>query len=137
MAAPRERRLFTEVPADRFREVFEFCVKELGCDSLCTITGLDEKETLVACYHLSGRHGSVLTLKLRVPRENPVIPTITDLFPAAENYERELDDLLGFVVEGLPPGKRYPLPDNWPKDEKPLRKDWKPKTPTPAAPETP
>jgi Ni,Fe-hydrogenase III component G len=70
----------------------------------------------------------VLGLKLRVPREAPVIDTVTDRFPGAANYERELDDLLGFEVVGLPPGKRYPLPDDWPKDQKPLRKDWKPTT---------
>ena len=48
-----------------------------------------------------------------------------DRFPAAEIYERELIDLLGAKVAGLPEGKRYPLPDDWPAGEYPLRKDWK------------
>jgi NADH-quinone oxidoreductase subunit C len=125
VSSPRERRVFAEAPPERFREVFEYAVKDLGCDSLCTITGLDEHETLVVVYHLSGAHGTVLNLKTRVPREQPVIRSITDLFPGAANYERELDDLLGFLVEGLPPGRPYPLPDDWPRDQKPLRKDWK------------
>jgi Ni,Fe-hydrogenase III component G len=34
-------------------------------------------------------------------------------------------DLLGIKVNGLASGHRYPLPDNWPKGEYPLRKDWK------------
>jgi Ni,Fe-hydrogenase III component G len=29
-------------------------------------------------------------------------------------------------VEGLPAGNRYPLTDDWPADQFPLRKDWKP-----------
>jgi membrane-bound hydrogenase subunit beta len=33
--------------------------------------------------------------------------------------------LLGAQVEGLPQSSRYPLPDNWPKGQFPLRKDWK------------
>jgi len=33
--------------------------------------------------------------------------------------------MLGVQIEGLPPGKRYPLPDNWPAGQYPLRKDWK------------
>ena len=45
----------------------------------------------------------------------------------APNDERELMDLLGAKVEGLPAGKRYPLSDDWPTDEYPLRKDWKKK----------
>ncbi len=126
VALPRERRLSVEPPPERFREVLEFAVRELWFDSLCTITGLDEGETLAAIYHLSGGHGVVLNLRTRVPRDQPVLRTVTDLFPGAANYERELDDLLGFTVDGLPAGKRYPLPDDWPKDEKPLRKDWKP-----------
>jgi len=54
-----------------------------------------------------------------------VIKTITDIFPPADIYERELEDLLGAKVDGLGDGKRYPLPDDWPKGEYPLRKDWK------------
>jgi Ni,Fe-hydrogenase III component G len=34
-------------------------------------------------------------------------------------------DLFGMQVEGLPPGNRYPLPDDWPPNQYPLRKDWK------------
>ena len=50
---------------------------------------------------------------------------MSDRFPAAHIYERELVDLLGAKVEGLPPGNRYPLPDDWPEVQYPLRKDWK------------
>ncbi|MDD5679724.1 MAG: NADH-quinone oxidoreductase subunit C, partial [Candidatus Omnitrophica bacterium] len=60
-----------------------------------------------------------------IPRENPAVKTVTEYFHAADAYERELTDLLGIKVEGLPPGHRYPLPDNWPAGQYPLRKDWK------------
>ncbi|MDD5594820.1 MAG: NADH-quinone oxidoreductase subunit C, partial [Candidatus Omnitrophica bacterium] len=66
-------------------------------------------------------------LKVSVPKENPVIKSIIGIFPGAEIYERELIDLFGAKVEGLPEGNRYPLTDDWPKDEYPLRKDWRPK----------
>ncbi len=54
-----------------------------------------------------------------------MLKTITDYFSSAEIYERELVDLLGVRVEGLKEGKRYPLPDDWPAGQYPLRKDWK------------
>lgn len=129
VVAPRARRLFCEPPPDRFREVLDAAVGELGFDRLVAITGMDEKTSLVALYALSRTDGTVLGLRLRVPREAPVLATVTDRFPGAANYERELDDLLGFEVRDLPPGKRYPLPDDWPRDQKPLRKDWKPGAP--------
>ena len=37
----------------------------------------------------------------------------------------ELEDMFGIKVDGLPPGRRYPLPDDFPTDQYPLRKDWK------------
>lgn len=126
IVAPRERRVFLEMPVEQFREVFEYAVKELGFDQLGTITGQDEKEMLAAQYHLARRDGTVFSVKQRAPREKPVIRSVTDFFPGGANYERELVDLFGFVVEGLPPGKRYPMPDDFPTDQHPLRKDWKP-----------
>jgi Ni,Fe-hydrogenase III component G len=122
---PRPRRFFAEAPVESFREVFDFAVGELGFGHLCTITGLDEGESLAAYYHLARPDGVVLSLKTRVPRASPKLHTISDAFPGCVGYERELVDLLGFEIEGLPPGKRYPLPDDWPADEHPLRKDWK------------
>jgi membrane-bound hydrogenase subunit beta len=126
IVTPRERRLFVETTPDKFREVFDHVVKQMGFDWLCTITGLDDRDSLVAMYHLAHTDGTVLSLKNRVPRNKPVIRSVTDQFPAAANYERELVDLLGFQVEGLPPGNRYPLPDGWPEGQHPLRKDWQP-----------
>ena len=52
--------------------------------------------------------------------------TVISYFPDAEIYEREVVDLFGVTIEGLPPGNSYPLPDDWPKGQYPLRKDWKP-----------
>jgi Ni,Fe-hydrogenase III component G len=65
-----------------------------------------------------------LNLTVAVPKENPVLQTVMGYFPPAETYERELIDLLGMKVEGLPPGSRYPLPEGWPEGQYPLRKDW-------------
>jgi Ni,Fe-hydrogenase III component G len=121
----RKRRVSAEVDRLKFKDVFEYAISELKFVILCTITGLDEGANLSFIYHLSTEDGIVLNIKISVPKENPVIKTITGYFPAADIYEREVMDLLGAKVEGLPPGNRYPLMDEWPKDAYPLRKDWK------------
>ena len=122
----RPRRLFAHVPGDDVREVFGYVVRDMKFPILCTITGLDEGATLGVIYHVARESGVVLNLATSVPKERPVLETVTDYFPAADAYERELVDLLGFQVQGLPEGPRYPLPDDWPAGECPLRKDWKP-----------
>jgi len=125
---PKQRRVFVEVNIEDFRKVLEYLMKENNFDTLCTITGLDYGESIGMIYHLTRQDGIVVNLKTSVPRENPVIQSIISYFPAAELYEREVVDLLGAKVEGLPEGSRYPLPDGWPEGQYPLRKDWKSET---------
>jgi membrane-bound hydrogenase subunit beta len=120
----RARRIWAEAPADKFLEVFDALVSKMGFGILCTITGLDNGPTLGAVYHLARANGIMFNLAVRVPKEKPVLATVTSWFPAADAYERELIDLFGMQVEGLGPGNRYPLPDDWPTGQHPLRKDW-------------
>ena len=121
----RARRIFAEVPLKNFDEIFEYALKNLSFAMLCSITGLDETATLGFIYHIAREDGIMLNIKVSVDRNDPVIKTITGYFPGADIYEREVMDLLGAKVQGLPGGKRYPLSDDWPTDEYPLRKDWK------------
>jgi membrane-bound hydrogenase subunit beta len=121
----RERRLWTDVSSANFGEIFDYAVDKLGFVILLTITGFDEGPTLGATYHLARESGIILNLHVSVPKDKPVLNTISARFPAADAYEREMIDLLGMQVEGLPPGNRYPLPDGWPEGQYPLRKDWK------------
>jgi membrane-bound hydrogenase subunit beta len=122
----RPRRVWAEASPETFRGALELAAGPLGFNHLCTITGLDEGEKLTFVYHLARPDGIVLCLRTSVPKSDPVTRTVTDLFPGATSYERELVDMLGARVEGLPPGNRYPLPENWPAGQYPLRKDWKP-----------
>ena len=122
----RERRIFVEVEKlSDFRSVFDFAVRDLDFKRICMITGLDEGDNFATIYHLASFSGMIFDLKTYVPKSNPVIKTIMDTFPGAELYERELVDMFGIKVEGLPEGSRYPLPDDWPDGQYPLRKDWK------------
>jgi len=123
----RERRLFSEyLSQEEFLSVFAFAVKNLQFAHLCTISGVDEIENFGFVYHLARQDGIVFSLKTSVPKDKAVIKSIGEYFPGGIIYEREIEDLLGVKVEGLPPGERYPLPDGWPAGQYPLRKDWNP-----------
>lgn len=122
----RRNRIVMMVPVERFVDVFEYLLHDLGFRILHTITGLDEVTQYTAIYHLSADNRIVINLKVAVPKEAPVIPSITRYLPNADIYEREILDLLGIAFEGLDEGRRYPLPETWPAGDHPLRKDWKP-----------
>jgi membrane-bound hydrogenase subunit beta len=119
----RPRRMFAEVSPANLLEVFDWLVKKMDFSILCTITGSDRGETFEAMYHLTRPAGVVLTLVVSIPKSAAVLQSVSNYFPAADAYERELIDLLGIDVLGLPPGNRYPLPDSWPQGVFPLRKD--------------
>lgn len=124
----RERRIWVDVPLDIFIPFFLYAKDELKFVEFCTMTGLDEGENLGFIYYMAQEFtGIMLNIKISAPKTNPVIPTITGIFPSAEIPEREVEDLLGAKVAGLAPGRRYPLPDDWPLNDHPLLKDWKPR----------
>jgi Ni,Fe-hydrogenase III component G len=124
IVAPRERRIFAETSLPKLVEVTRL-LKEWGMVNIGMITGLDGGDKFEVIYHFYDIHGLLLNLKIFTPRNDPKIPTVTSVFPGVFLYERELMDLLGIIVEGIPPGRRYPVPDDWPEGEYPLRKDWK------------
>jgi len=74
-------------------------------------------------YHIASKT-ALLSLKVPVPKEDPVLPTIVDLIPGAALYEREVHDLFGVDFEGNPDLSPVLLPDGWPDGVYPLRKEW-------------
>ncbi len=57
---------------------------------------------------------------------NPIsaeFPSVTPLVPAAVWGEREIRDMYGLTPVGIPDARRLVLPDDWPDDLYPLRKD--------------
>jgi Ni,Fe-hydrogenase III large subunit len=91
---------------------------------ISALTGLDLGEKIGLMYHIR-TNGAIVTIRTEVPKENPRILTITDLIPGVHFHEREAADLFGVVFEGHPNPARLVLPEDWPENLYPLRKDAK------------
>lgn len=63
-----------------------------------------------------------LIIKVTVPKTNPTIPSLTEVFPNANWFEREAYDMIGIKFEGHPNLTRILNPDAW--EGNPLRKDY-------------
>ena len=121
----RTRRLWAEAEAFKIPEILELLKNEHGFDHLCAISGIDAGADYELLYHVAKAGADILTIRTKTPVSDPKIPSITRIFPGAESYEKELEDMFGIKAEGLTPGRRYPLPDDWPAENYPLRKSWK------------
>lgn len=121
---PRPRRIFILINKRIFEKTIRYLTKEIGFFHLSTITGVDVGEEIEVIYHLNRAGTTELSLKVRVPKDKPVLPTITNLIPGATLYEREVHDLLGVTFEGHPDLSPIILPEGWPSNVYPLRKEW-------------
>ena len=120
----RPNRVYSMCKGEDAHGITKYIMEKLGFDYLCTITGVDCGETINLLYHWGHKDGTLFTLEAVTPADKPEVQTITALIPGAIYYERELVDLFGVNVTGLPKGNRYPLPDDFPADQHPLRKNW-------------
>ncbi len=97
----------------------------LHCDYLECVTGTDfpDDDQIQVVYHVySYAKKHRIVLKAFLDREDPVIPTLTDVWSAANWQERECFDLLGVLFDGHPDLRRLLLPEDW--EGHPMRKDY-------------
>jgi len=70
---------------------------------------------------LSPRRDQDLRLKVPLYGSEPALPSVRDIYPNADWYEREVWDMFGIQVDGHPHLKRILMPPTW--QGHPLRKD--------------
>ena len=102
------------VPRDRVHEVLEFCKHDDGLkfDFCMDVTAVDYLSLggdprFAVVYHLySLTTGKRVRIKVGVSEDDPVVVTATDVWKAADWFEREVYDMFGIRFEGHPNMKR-------------------------------
>jgi NADH-quinone oxidoreductase subunit C/D len=83
--------------------------------------GLPDSEFTVIYHLLSFDRNEDIRLKVALNETGLSLPTISDIWPSANWYEREVWDMFGIVFEGHPHLRRIIMPPTW--QGHPLRKD--------------
>jgi len=114
------------VPAEKLVEFATSLRDDFSYDFLSSVTGVDylpddQMEVVYHAYQTTG--GPALVYKVQVARDNPVVPSLTPVFPGANLQEREAWDLMGIRFEGHPDLKRVLLWEGF--EGHPLQKDWR------------
>jgi NADH-quinone oxidoreductase subunit C len=71
---------------------------------------------------LSHERRRFIRLRVQVPADDAVAPTLFYVYPGSENMEREVYDLFGITFTGHPDMTRILMPEDW--EGHPLRKDY-------------
>ena len=114
------------VPAENYFSLVEKLKtgQKTAFDYLITQTAVDFQTHMTVVCHLEStefRHLVVVKSNL-TDRENPAIDSLTELYPTAEFFEREIFDLFGIRFNNHPNLKRLFLEDDY---GYPLRKDFR------------
>ncbi|HKU22336.1 MAG TPA: NADH-quinone oxidoreductase subunit C [Terriglobales bacterium] len=123
---PSERQLFVWVRPAAVKEMCRYLFHNLDARYVISI-GADDRPYsggFVVAHDFAFDQDHVLCGVLtQLPAESPRIESISGVVPAANWAEREMRDLVGIECVGHPYPKRLVLPDGWPADVHPLRKD--------------
>jgi NADH:ubiquinone oxidoreductase subunit C len=122
--SPRERRIFSRIKQEDLKKVVAFIRDDLQITHLSTITASDLGDEIELIYHFVYEGAIVLSIVTEVPMDEPKIPTIVDIIPGSQLYEREVYEMMGVVFEGHPNLEPLLLPEDWPKGVYPLRKEY-------------
>lgn len=120
------------VPAVRF-------IKDMLGGRFITSAGADTRP-LTGMYQVTqlfalDKEKAFLALNVEIDPAQASIPSFTDIIPGAGWAEREVYDMIGVEPVGHPDPRRLVLPDDWPNNVYPLRKDFKVDERPPAAPQ--
>lgn len=127
METPADRQIAVIVEPSAIHNSLAY-LKRIGFTQLSILTCVDwiNDNQLELVYVLfSWTEGIHLQLRGRIDRDNPVFITVTDIFPGAQYYEREVHEFFGVVFKGNEMALKPLFLENW-DDMPPLRKDFDP-----------
>ena len=126
-AFPEGKHPRIHVDAANWRPIAEYLHgdPDLRLDWLACLSGVDyaaDGKMCVVYDLLSFAHRHRFAVKVFCPRDNPPVPTVSDLGRAANRHEREAYAMFGIIFDGHPDPRRILCAEDW--VGHPLRKDY-------------
>jgi NADH-quinone oxidoreductase subunit C len=104
------------VPPKAIRPVLDF-LRGKGFGFLASVHGLDyypDEPRLGVQYELLDMTAlDRITVKLRVPTDDPHVDSVTPDWPTADHQEREVYDMFGVIFDGHPDLRRILMPEDY------------------------
>jgi len=127
-----DKTIHIQVKSEHIRTVL-YKLREFGYDFILSLSAIDyikeKKFTIVytlMSYSKSELKDAIVHVKIDIPRDNPRVSSVADIYPNADYDERECYEMFGIWFEGNPNmGKRFLLDPDCCPGQFPLRKDFK------------
>jgi len=124
---PVPKKVYVEINPQAINRMTEYIFRSLGV-RFNSIVGIDRRPTyqdFQTTHVFSFDEDKIfILLQSSLDKDHPELNSITSLVPGANWAERELQDLLGITVNGHSDPRRLVLPDDWPENLHPLRRDF-------------
>jgi NADH-quinone oxidoreductase subunit C len=106
---------------------FNMCIDVTAVDYLVNAErvlpdGIEPQRFELVVNLLSHAQRRRVRVRVQVPSEAPAVPSLFQLYPGTEAYEREVFDMFGITFDGHPDLTRILMPEEW--EGHPLRKDY-------------
>jgi NADH-quinone oxidoreductase subunit C len=128
VAHPTAEQYVDFVRALRDDDGFWLCLDVIGVDYLSyraprpLPAGIEPGRFEVVLLLMNAADRSRVRVRLQVPGDDPVVPSLFEVHPGTEAPEREVFDLFGIRFDGHPDLTRILMPEDW--VGHPLRKDY-------------
>ncbi|MDA3940142.1 MAG: NADH-quinone oxidoreductase subunit C [Spirochaetia bacterium] len=120
-----DKRLYMEVRIESLVTIASYIFKDLEA-RFHTASGVDTRTGIEVLYHFSIEDsGYLISVRVKLDRENPQVDSLSSVIIGAEWIEREMYELLGINFRGHPDLRRLLLSDLWPGGVYPLKADYK------------
>jgi len=121
--------LWVDVERDRLKEIVGLLVENAEeFPHFCVASTSDIGDKVEINYHFTINFGYQLeeiqiTFRVTIPKNDLWVPTLTDIVPATIFSERELREMTGIEIEGLPDKRHLFLTKDFPDGVYPWRRD--------------
>ena len=119
------KRVYIEICPESIVRVASYIFKDIGA-RFNIASGVDTRYNMEILYHFTIEDINLLiSLRVKLPKKKLEIDSLAPVFEGANWIEREIHELLGINFKGHPDLRKLLLPDDWPEEVYPLRRDYK------------